>query len=91
MRHSTKSKLAALKAGVELPVDPRHMHEPGTYLGTDERAVHTLATAYQKAEDPEYVSVSWANQVRAAEFFNANGLIATLDEVVRVGGPDALT
>lgn len=90
MRHSTKEKLAALKNNVELPVDPGHMHKPGEYLATDEKAVLTLAREYQRAADPDYACVSWVNQVKAADFFNTNGLIQTLDEIIRVGGPEAL-
>lgn len=78
MRPTVREKLAAIKHGVELPVNPRELHNPGTYLDTDERAVHQLARAYQWAEDHDYVSISWANQERAAAFFNANGLSNTL-------------
>jgi hypothetical protein len=91
-RKTTAVKLAALKQGIELPVDPYEMAhgQVGQVPPTDERAVLTLAREYQRAEDPDYVSISWANQVKAAEYFNAHGLIKTLDEVVRVGGPEAL-
>jgi hypothetical protein len=77
---SVRQKLEALKRGVELPVDPKHLHVPGTYLGTDEAAVHDLARAYQMLEEPDYVSISWKNQVKAANYFNSHGLSKTLDE-----------
>jgi hypothetical protein len=90
---TTSQKLEALKRGIELPVDPYAMAhgEVGQTPPTDERAVLTLAREYQRSEDPEYVSISWANQVRAADYFNANGLVETLNEIVRVGGPEALS
>ena len=90
---STKMKLEALKQGRELPVDPFALAhaEPGTYLGTDEKAVLTLAREYQRAEDSDYVSISWDNQVKAASYFNTHGLLDTLDEIVRVGGLGALS
>lgn len=85
---STKEKLDALKNGVELPVDPATLYiiaEPGP----DERSVCILARVYQKEEDPDYVSVSWACQVKAAAFFNEHGLNATLKEILRID-PNAL-
>ena len=86
------AKLVALNLGKELPLDPYAMAhgEVGQVPPTDERAVLALARAYQREEDPDYVSVSWPNQVKAAAYFNAHELIETLDEVLRVGGPSAL-
>jgi hypothetical protein len=88
-RPTVAAKLAALKRGVRLPVDPGAMHEVGTYLDTDERAVHILARVYQEKEDPTYWATSWANQVKAADFYNAHGLARTLDEILRLD-PTAL-
>jgi hypothetical protein len=82
MRYTTSQKLAALKEGKELPVDPGHMHEPGTYLATDEKLVRDLAIAYQFRDDPDYASVSWENQVKAAKHFNEHGLNDTLDHML---------
>ncbi len=93
-RPSTKEKLAALKAGRELPVCARALAldmKPGEYPGTDEKAVLTLAREYQKAEDPEYISISWPNQEKAATYFNEHGLVETLDEILRIGGVEALS
>ena len=90
IRHTTREKLEALKRGRELPVDPRALGTPGQTPGTDERAFRTLAREYQRKEDPDYVSISWANQEKAAGYFNVHGLAKTLDEIVRVGGPEAL-
>lgn len=92
-RYTTKQKLAALREGRELPVDARALAlemRPGEYPDPDERAVLILSSMYQRAENPNYAAVSWANQERAAAYFNAHGLIATLDEIVRIGGPEAL-
>ena len=90
---STKMKLEALKQGRELSVDPFALAhaEPGTYPGTDEKAVLTLAREYQRAEDSDYVYISWNNQVKAANYFNTHGLVNTLDEIVRIGGSGALS
>lgn len=90
-RPTVSEKLEALKHGRELPIDPRVMGVPGEWPDPDERAVLILAREYQKEADPDYVSVSWACQVRAADYFNANGLIKTLNEITRVGGPEALS
>jgi hypothetical protein len=78
--------LAAMKEGRWLPVDLSQLGEVGTVPGPDVRATLELASAYAAAEDPDYVSVSWDCQKRAQEFYNANGLGPTLDEIVRVGG-----
>lgn len=86
---STKAKLEALKNGAELPVDPATLYmiaEPGP----DERSVLILARLLQKQEDPDYVSVSWKCQVKAADYFNAHGLNETLKEILRLD-PDALS
>ena len=90
-RPTTAQKLEALKRGVELPVSARalaYVTEPGV----DEKACLTLAAAYQRAEEgPRYCMVTWANQEKACAFYNARGLAATLDECLRVGGPEALS
>jgi len=92
MKPTSRQKLEALKQGVELPVDPHDLYKipVGQVPDTDERAVLILSSTYQQAEDPQRSSVSWANQVRAAKFFNAHGLAQTLDEIVRVGGLEFL-
>lgn len=91
-RPTTKQKLEALKRGVELPVDPAQLYKAGSDrpVGVDEKAVLTLATEYQKAENSTRAAVSYENQKKAAEYFNEHGLIKTLDEIVRVGGEEAL-
>lgn len=75
-----KDKLAALKQGVELPVDLQELATE-RFPDTDEKAVLELATALQEAEKPDYVVVSWACQEKAAQFFNEHGLRATLDKL----------
>lgn len=55
-----------------------------------ERAVLILSSCYQVEQDgADYVCVSWANQVRAVNFYNEYGLTATLDECLRID-PHAL-
>jgi hypothetical protein len=88
-RPTTREKLEALKRGVELPVNLDLM-QPGDYAGPDERAVLTLARVYEAAIDPDYSVISRASQEKAEAFFNAHGLLETLDECLRVGGPSAL-
>ena len=93
-RPSTKAKLEALKSGRELPVNPRALAmdmKPGEYPATDEKAVLTLAEVYQNAEGDKRAAVSWKNQEKAAKYFNEHGLVETLDEIVRVGGVEALS
>lgn len=63
--------------------DLRTLREPGTYLGVEDKAASRLACAYHRAESTD-VSVSWAAQERAQDFFNAHGLAATLDEIFRL-------
>ena len=75
-------KLEALQHGEEPKVDLREelaLERPGDVPGPDVRAIHELARRYQRDEDPDYVSISWANQVKAQDFFNEHGLAATLD------------
>jgi len=54
-----------------------------------ERAVLILSRCYQYEEDADYVSVSWANQVRAANYYNTHGLNDTLKECLRIN-PESL-
>lgn len=83
---SVAEKLQALKEGHELPVDLSILRPAGTHLDTDERAVLALARAFQHAEDPDYVSISWDCQVRASRFFNGHGLARTLERILELGG-----
>lgn len=46
--------------------------------------VEALARAYESANNMNYVYITWDNQVKASEFFNANGLVATLSEALKV-------
>lgn len=82
---SVKQKLEALKAGRELPVNPDTLWRGtvGAVPDTDERAVLDLARAIHRAESND-CAVSWSAQERAAKFFNASGLIETLDEMFRL-------
>lgn len=54
------------------------LKQPGTYLDMDEKLVLDLAREYQYQEDEDYVSISWANQKKAQDFYNENGFIAAL-------------
>lgn len=52
------------------------LKQPDTYM--DEKLVLDLAREYQYQEDNDYVSISWANQKKAQDFYNENGFIAAL-------------
>ena len=80
-----------MRGAPKRPIEPRKadlrtLHEPGTYLGTEDRAARALARAIHENEAPDDPAVSWSAQERAQDYFNAHGLAATLDEIVRLGG-----
>ena len=84
---TVKDKLAAVKEGRDLPVDLMpHPSDIGRALDTDEKLVLDLARAYQHAEDPDYIAVSWANQERAMNYYNVYGFVDTLTELFRIEG-----
>ncbi len=76
-----KSKVDAL---MDRKVDLSKIKPVGSYLDVDEKLVHELAIEYQREEDFDYVSVSWANQVKAQEFYNTHGFVDALDELLRL-------
>lgn len=43
-----------------------------------EKLVLELSTELEKQKDAKYVSVSWASQVEAADYFNKHGFVDTL-------------
>jgi hypothetical protein len=43
-----------------------------------EKLVLELSTELEKQKDADYVSVSWASQVEAADYFNKHGFVDTL-------------
>ena len=59
------------------------------YPGPDERAVLILSSVLNET-GPKRAAVPWALQEKAAAFYNKYGLARTLDEIVRLGGPEAL-
>jgi len=63
---------------IDRKIDPKvlaYVEHPGP----DERAVLLLAQLIEKSKNPDYVVVSWASQKEAADVYNENGLIATLN------------
>lgn len=71
--------------------DLRTLRAPGSYPGVEDGAALRLARAIHAAEDTHCVT-SWSAQERAMDYFNANGLAATLDECERLEAlrlPDA--
>ena len=69
----------------ERKADLRTLHQPGTYLGTEDRAALDLACAMHRAESTDRsIDASWSAQERAQNYFNEHGLAATLDEMFRL-------
>ena len=65
-------------------VDFGVLKQPGSYLDLHEGLALDLAREYQKEEEPDYVCISWPNQVRAQDYFNAHGFEATLDHMIKL-------
>ena len=65
-------------------VNLRELKQPGSYPSLEEKLVLELATEYQRAEDPDYAVVSWANQEKAMAYCNTNGFVATLDHMLQL-------
>jgi hypothetical protein len=63
--------------------DLRKLHPAGHYPNVADKAALRLARAIHYAEST-HCATSWSAQERAQEFFNANGLAATLDECERL-------
>lgn len=86
-RNKVKRKLQDLKVGKEPRVEAQDLlyQQPGEVPLPEERAVLELAAQIQAHTDGCRV-VSWASQVEAAQYFNENGLGATLDRIVELGG-----
>ncbi len=72
-------------------VDFAKLQRAGTYCNLYEKLARDLARAYQRAENPDYSSISWACQLRAQEFFNEHGFEATLAEFCRVDGSPSIS
>lgn len=47
-----------------------------------EKLVLELSTELEKQKDADYVSVSWASQVEAADYFNKHGFVDTLTHML---------
>jgi hypothetical protein len=87
-RNKVKRKLQDLRAGKEPTVTPADLlsQEIGEVPLPEERAVLRLSSCIEASKDPDYCVVSWASQVEAMEYFNNNGLGATLSRIVELGG-----
>ncbi len=58
------------------------LKSPGSYLSLHEKLCKDLASAYQEQEKPgSSWCISWANQVKAQNFFNEHGFVATLNHL----------
>ena len=79
-------RMRALREGREPQVDVKNLWRSTPVGGVplpEERAVLRLARAIHAAEST-FCATSWSAQERAGEYFNANGLGATLDEATRL-------
>ncbi len=65
-------------------VDFNAQNDAGSHLDLHEKVALQLARAYEKSENPDYVMISWANQVKAQDYFNEHGFAATLDHMLEV-------
>jgi len=65
-------------------VDLKELKAPGTYPSLHEKVTLQLAIELQRAENPSYVSVSWANQEKAMGYFNAHGFQAALNHMLEL-------
>ena len=83
-----KRKLQERRAGKEPQVTPADLlsQEIGEVPLPEERAVLRLSSCIEASKDPDYCVVSWAAQVEAMQYFNENGLGATLTRIVELGG-----
>jgi hypothetical protein len=82
-----KKRLETLRAGgiPQVTAEDLWRGTPGEVPETEELAIMALARAIHRAESTG-CAVSWSAQERAMKFHNEHGLIATLDEVLRLGG-----
>lgn len=65
-------------------VDFRKLGKPGDYSTLHEKLARDLAREIQRAKDPDYVSISWAAQCEAQDYFNEHGFECTLDRLVKL-------
>lgn len=71
---------------MESKVDLAKPMAVGSYLNLHEKITLELATEYQREGNPDYVSVSWPNQVKAQDYFNEHGFEDTLDHMLELRG-----
>jgi hypothetical protein len=88
-RRDLSNGLQKLQKGEEPRVDPKRLAYVEDPL-PEERAVLLLAIALNDA-GPRHAAISWKLQEQACAYFNEHGLAKTLDEIVRLAGPEALS
>ena len=67
-------------------VDLSQLGAPGDYPSLHEKLCRDLAREYQRQEDPDYVCISWVNQVKAQDHFNEHGFLHTLNHLTELQG-----
>ena len=87
---TSHDRLAALREGRELPVtvDDLVYSPVGQVPGPEVRAVLELASALHRSRSSD-CAVSWGAQEEAREFFNKNGLAATLTRIFELQPTEA--
>ena len=80
MKHNQRNP--RLKLSHDSPIDPVKLAYVRDPL-PDERAVLILASAYQ-SQERDVGCVTWSNQVKASEYYNAHGLADTLAECLSI-------
>lgn len=59
---------------------------PGDYATLHEKLCLDLSKAYQQQENPDHWCISWANQVKAQDYFNEHGFVDTLNHLTELQG-----
>lgn len=78
----SKKNRERLEEMMSRKVDFRRLGKPGECSDLHEKLARDLAREYQRQEDPDYVSISWANQERAQAYFNQHGFVETLNHML---------
>lgn len=76
---SKSNKQLLKRMAEEVDVDKLWMVE---HPNLHEKLVLELSTELEKQKDRDYVSVSWASQVEAADYFSKHGFVDTLTHML---------
>lgn len=65
-------------------VDLSKLEQPGDYPDMFTKLARELATEIERKNNPDYVSVSWASQEEAQNYFNEHGFQKTLTHTLQL-------